>query len=203
MDAHKLQLKIYLTPESARTLDVEALIPGVPPLDQAARAAGADDRRRQLPARAEGTGRRADRPRRGLLPRRGRGAARPAPQPQARRAAAGRAAGRSGAADAARGGAAGEGPRADRQDQVRDRRAPVPRERPPGGAEHRRDVRGAAPGAGGALRRRCSAARSSWPAWAARRSCSRVRIKSPDGAPLATLLERAGGPPAADASLVV
>jgi hypothetical protein len=27
MDAHKLQLKIYLTPESARTLDVEALIP--------------------------------------------------------------------------------------------------------------------------------------------------------------------------------
>jgi hypothetical protein len=27
MDPHKLQLKIYLTPESARTLDVEALIP--------------------------------------------------------------------------------------------------------------------------------------------------------------------------------
>jgi hypothetical protein len=27
MDAHKLQLKIYLTPESARTLDVEDLIP--------------------------------------------------------------------------------------------------------------------------------------------------------------------------------
>ena len=27
MDAHKLQLKIYLTPETARTLDVEALIP--------------------------------------------------------------------------------------------------------------------------------------------------------------------------------
>jgi hypothetical protein len=27
MDAHKLQLKIYLTPESARTLDPEALIP--------------------------------------------------------------------------------------------------------------------------------------------------------------------------------
>src|SRR3954447_9104260 len=27
MDAYKLQLKIYLTPESARTLDVEALIP--------------------------------------------------------------------------------------------------------------------------------------------------------------------------------
>ena len=27
MDAHKLQLKIYLTPESARTLDAEALIP--------------------------------------------------------------------------------------------------------------------------------------------------------------------------------
>ena len=30
-----------------------------------------------------------------------------------------------------------------------------------------------------------------------------VRIKSPTSAPLATLLERAGGPPAADASLVV
>ena len=27
MDAHKLQLKVYLTPESARTLDVEDLIP--------------------------------------------------------------------------------------------------------------------------------------------------------------------------------
>src|SRR5580765_2876357 len=27
MDAHKLQLKIYLTPESARALDPEALIP--------------------------------------------------------------------------------------------------------------------------------------------------------------------------------
>src|SRR4051812_16123636 len=27
MDAHKLQLKIFLTPESARTVDVEALIP--------------------------------------------------------------------------------------------------------------------------------------------------------------------------------
>ena len=27
MEAHKLQLKIYLTPETARTLDVEALIP--------------------------------------------------------------------------------------------------------------------------------------------------------------------------------
>jgi hypothetical protein len=29
-----------------------------------------------------------------------------------------------------------------------------------------------------------------------------VRVKSPASAPLATLLERAGGPPAADASLV-
>ena len=27
MEAHKLQLKIYLTPETARTLDVEAVIP--------------------------------------------------------------------------------------------------------------------------------------------------------------------------------
>ena len=51
------------------------------------------------------------------------------------------------------------------------------------------------------LPRRCSPPPSSWRAWAARRSCS--RCGSPvEPRPLATLLERAGGPPAADASLV-
>jgi hypothetical protein len=84
---------------------------------------------------------------------------------------------------------------------VRDQRAAVPRERPARGAEHGRDAGGAAararsPGAHAVH----GPIRSEMRGGAQERFA--VAITNGTSAPLATLLERAGGPPGADASLM-
>ena len=194
--AHKLQLKIYLTPESARALDVEALIPVfhrwikqhlLPELT-------IDVANYLHVPQGPGVvliGHGSD-----YFLDEGEGRPGPAAQPQARRAAARRAPRRSGAAHAARGGAAGEGPGARRQAQVRDQRAAVPGQRSAGGA--RTATRPSRPLRAASSRRSPSSSsrgHSSWRAWAAPRSCSRSASRAADVAD-ARHAARARGRPA-------